>query len=115
VTGGVADGRPVTFCLPPRKGEICVPVRFELRRASVTLQLTSRHRVVGLEVDDDLVLVDIEIAEPATSRPVDVRFDTVPAGAGPDTPYSTLVGKTELRGDPVEVWGTYLGPVADES
>jgi hypothetical protein len=60
------------------------------------------------------MLVAIDITGPATARPVDVRFDVVPAG--PAAPRrSLLVGSVVRDGTKLDVYGMYLGPVADEN
>jgi hypothetical protein len=105
----------ITFCVPPRDGELCLPLLFELPSDHSTQQLTARHRVTGVQLSPDgNVLVAIEITDPATARPVDVRFDVVPHGtdvAG----RSRFVGSIERDGDKFDVHGTYLGPIADEN
>ena len=106
---------PITFCVPPRPGELCAPLLFKLPSDHSTQQLTARHRVTGVHnADDGAVVVAIEITDPATARPVDVRFDVVPAGqsvAG----RAQLVGTVDRGGSKFNVYGTYLGPVADEN
>jgi hypothetical protein len=105
----------LTFCLPPRAGELCLPLTFELPADHSTQQLTARHRVNGVELSPDgTVLIAIDITDPATARPVDVRFDVVPPGKAPSR-RSRLVGALVRDGVKLEVYGTYLGPVADEN
>lgn len=104
----------ISLCVPPRNGELCAPVRIRLRSDSSTLELTSRHRVTGVEMVEDQVVVCVEIADPATARPVDVRFDVQPVG-GEVSPRSRLVGRVERDGESLDVYGTYLGVVADEN
>ena len=41
----------VTLCVPPRAGELCAPVRFLLREDTVVMELTARHRIIGVEWD----------------------------------------------------------------
>jgi hypothetical protein len=105
----------LTFCLPPLPGELCLPLSFELPGDHSTQQLTARHRVHGVTLSaDGKVLVAIDITDPAAARPVDVRFDVVPAGTEA-APRSRLVGSVVRDGTKLEVYGTYLGPVADEN
>jgi hypothetical protein len=113
----------VTLCIPPRAGELCAPIRFLLRQDSTVIELTSRHRVteVGWDAAERAVAIVVEITDPATSRPVDVRFDIVAVGyevaVGSDaiTARSRRIGEVDRNGTRVEVYGTYLGVVADEN
>jgi len=105
----------ITFCLPPRPGELCAPLLLELASDHTTQQLTARHRVTGLEcTEDGRVRVAIEITDPATARPVDVHFDVVPKGTTLGR-HSLLIGTIHRGGTELDVLGTYLGPVADEN
>lgn len=104
----------MSLCVPPRAGELCAPIRLRLPGDHSTQQLTSRHRVTGVEADGGRVVVGVEITDPQTSRPIDVRFDVVPPGERPAA-RSVLLGTVELAGGPAEVYGTYLGVVADEN
>ncbi|MFB4306849.1 hypothetical protein [Actinomadura sp. GTD37] len=105
----------LSLCVPPRPGELCAPVRLRLPGDHSTQQLTSRHRVTGVETGDGgEVVVRVEITDPQTSRPIDVRFDVVRPGARP-TARSVLLGTVRRGGEPAEVYGTYLGVVADEN
>jgi hypothetical protein len=111
----------VTLCVPPRPGELCAPIRFLLRRDSVVIELTSRHRVTEVDWDpqESAVVVVVEITDPATSRPVDVRFDIVRSGHPRDneavSTRSRRIGSVTRDGEEVDVYGTYLGVVADEN
>jgi hypothetical protein len=106
----------VTLCVPPRSGELCAPVRFELRADSTVLELTSRHRVTAVEVDAETnrIVVWIDITDPETSRPVDVRIDVRAPGADAG-PRAQLLGEVEHNGEKRAVHGTYLGLVSDEN
>jgi hypothetical protein len=106
----------VTLCVPPRNGELCAPVRFELEHDSTVLEVTSRHRVTAVEVDpaSDRVVVWIDITDPETSRPVDVRLDVQAPGAEVG-PRAQLLGEIEQHGEKRVVYGTYLGVVSDEN
>jgi hypothetical protein len=105
----------ITFCVPPRDGELCAPLVFELPGDHTTQQLTARHRVTGVQVSQDgKVLVAIDITDPATARPIDVRFDVVPQGTAV-AGRAQLVGSVDRNGTKFDVYGTYLGPVADEN
>src|SRR6185436_2289930 len=72
----------VTLCIPPRAGELCAPVRFLLRADSVVMELTARHRITGVEWDSGecAVAMTVDITDPETARPVDVRIDVVAVG-----------------------------------
>ena len=114
----------ITLCVPPRVGELCAPIRFLLRHDSTVLELTSRHRITAVEWDptERAVAVVVEITDPATSRPVDVRFDILtsddaPADAVAATgpPRSQYLGSVSRDGRDARVYGTYLGVVADEN
>ena len=67
----------VTLCVPPRPGELCAPVRFLVREDSLVMELTARHRITGVEWDEreQAVAMVVEITDPQTARPVDVRID----------------------------------------
>jgi hypothetical protein len=99
--------KAVTTCIPPRSGELCAPIRFLLKRDSTVLELTSRHRItdVGWDAAESAVVMVVEITDPETSRPVDVRFDI----------GSTLIGHVDRESGREAVYGTYLGVVADEN
>ena len=111
----------VTLCVPPRAGELCAPVRFLVREDSVVMELTSRHRITSVEWDEreHAVAMVVEITDPQTSRPVDVRIDVVKAGAKPDAEFedvrTTMIGTVIRDGRQCDVLGTYLGVVADEN
>jgi hypothetical protein len=85
------------------------------------IELTSRHRITDVAWDpvERAVAMIVEITDPATSRPVDVRIDIVRPGTESDaeaiSPRSRRVGHVDRDGEPVEVYGTYLGVVADEN
>lgn len=107
----------VSLCVPPRAGELCAPVRFLVRQDSVVMELTARHRITSVEWDEDeqAVAMIIEITDPQTARPVDVRIDIVEPGApAPDTRTRTI-GTVLRAGRQFDVLGTYLGVVADEN
>jgi hypothetical protein len=57
----------------------------------------------------------VEITDPQTARPVDVRIDVVEAGTKPDDARTTTIGTVVRDGRPRDVLGTYLGVVADEN
>jgi hypothetical protein len=107
----------ITLCVPPRTGELCAPIRFLLRRDSTVLELTSRHRITTVDWDptERAVAVVVEITDPATSRPVDVRFDIVGSGHEMDSARSQYLGSVSRGAEDVDVFGTYLGVVADEN
>jgi len=107
----------VTLCVPPRAGELCAPVRFLLRQDSVVMELTARHRITSVEWDarERAVAMVVEITDPQTARPVDVRIDIVNAGTVAADPRSRMIGTVARDGGQYEVIGTYLGVVADEN
>jgi hypothetical protein len=108
---------PITLCVPPRAGELCAPIRFLLRHDSVVMELTSRHRITAVEWDvgERAVAVTVEITDPETARPVDVRFDVVPANGNHLGCRSRKLGSIVRDGRPFDLFGTYLGVIADEN
>ena len=107
----------VSLCIPPRPGELCAAVRFLLRTDSVVMELTARHRITGVEWDsiERAVAMTVEITDPETARPVDVRIDVVAGGAQSLDPRAQTIG-TIVRDDrDFDVVGKYLGVVADEN
>ena len=108
---------PITLCVPPRPGELCAPIRFLLRHDSIVMELTSRHRItaVGWDAREQAVAVTVEITDPETARPVDVRFDVVAPDAEHPGGRARKLGRILRNGEPVAVFGTYLGVVADEN
>lgn len=106
----------VTLCVPPRNGELCAPVRITLTEQSTFMELTARHRIVGVESDpeSDAVVLQVEITDPETARPVHVRFELVEPGS-PLAARSVLVGTVDHGGQKVDVIGTYLGVVSEEN
>jgi hypothetical protein len=111
----------VTLCVPPRAGELCAPVRFLVRQDSVVMELTARHRIISVEWDEGerAVAMVVEITDPQTARPVDVRIDVVQrgsaAGADRENARTTMIGTVIRDGRQCDVLGTYLGVVADEN
>jgi hypothetical protein len=107
----------VTLCIPPRAGELCAPVRFLLRADSVVMELTARHRITGVEWDvtEQALAMAVEITDPETARPVDVRIDVVATDAPCPDPRTQRIGTIVRDGQDYDVVGTYLGVVADEN
>lgn len=107
----------VTLCVPPRAGELCAPVRFLVRQDSVVMELTARHRITSVEWDEreHAVAMVVEITDPQTARPVDVRIDVVNAGAAAVDARTRMIGTVLRDGKNYDVLGTYLGVVADEN
>jgi hypothetical protein len=107
----------VTLCVPPRPGELCAPVRFLVRQDSVVMELTARHRITSVEWDEreGAVAMVVEITDPQTARPVDVRIDVVTAGAPHVDARTRTIGTVVRGGQQYDVVGTYLGVVADEN
>jgi hypothetical protein len=99
-----------------------MPIRFDLTEEHTVLELTSRHLVRGVETDaaKDTTVVWVDITDPATSRPVHVRFSVLPLAADPSecpeiTVRSRELGEVERAGERYRVFGTYLGVVSDEN
>ena len=110
----------VTLCVPPRAGELCAPVRFLVRQDTVVMELTARHRITSVEWDEHerAVVMVVEITDPQTARPVDVRIDVLEAGAAgsaPAEPRTKMIGGIVRDGRQYDIVGTYLGVVADEN
>ena len=107
----------VTLCVPPRPGELCAPVRFLLRQDSVVMELTARHRITSVEWDEreHAVVMIVEITDPQTARPVDVRIDVIDGDAPQTDARVRTIGRIVRGGHEFEVVGTYLGVVADEN
>jgi hypothetical protein len=107
----------VTLCMPPRAGELCAPIRFLVRQDSVVMELTARHRITSVEWDESerAVAMVVEITDPETARPVDVRIDVIDAGSAVADALTTVIGGIVRDGRHCDVLGTYLGVVADEN
>jgi hypothetical protein len=107
----------VTLCMAPRAGELCAPIRFLVRHDSVVMELTARHRITSVEWDEGerAVAMVVEIADPETARPVDVRIDVVDAGSAVADARTKVIGGIVRDGRQCDVLGTYLGVVADEN
>ena len=80
------------------------------------MELTARHRITGVEWDEreKAVAMVVEITDPQTARPVDVRIDVVDPGTLTE-PRTKTIGRIVRDGRPYDVVGTYLGVVADEN
>ncbi len=113
----MTQDKSVTLCVPPRAGELCAPVRFLVRQNSLVMELTARHRITGVEWDERerAVAMVVEITDPQTARPVDVRIDVVAAGTPHAEPRTKMIGRIVRDGLQYDVLGTYLGVVADEN
>jgi hypothetical protein len=107
----------VTLCIPPRSGELCAPVRFLVRTDSLVMELTARHLITSVEWDavEQAVAMVVEITDPETARPVDVRIDVVAAETGRRELRTQTIGTIMRDGQRYDVLGTYLGVVADEN
>jgi hypothetical protein len=108
---------PITLCVPPRAGELCAPIRLLLRHDSMTMELTSRHRITAVDWDagEHAVAVIVEITDPETARPIDVRFDVLTPDAPPPGGRARKLGRIKRGGEPADVFGTYLGVIAEEN
>jgi hypothetical protein len=107
----------VSLCVPPRAGELCAPVRFLVRDDSVVMELTARHRITSVDWDETerAVAMVVEITDPQTARPVDVRIDVIGAGTAHPDARARTIGTITREGRQFDVVGTYLGVVADEN
>ena len=111
----------VTLCVPPRPGELCAPVRFLVRQDSVVMELTARHRITTVEWDEHerAVAMVVEITDPQSARPVDVRIDVLETVTAAGTTHvdarTRTIGTIVRDGRQYDVVGTYLGVVADEN
>jgi hypothetical protein len=111
----------VTLCVPPRPGELCAPVRFLVRQDSVVMELTARHRITSVEWDERerAVAMVVEITDPQSARPVDVRIDVLETVTAAGTTHvdtrTRSIGTIVRDGRQYDVVGTYLGVVADEN
>jgi hypothetical protein len=81
------------------------------------MELTARHRITGVAWDgaERAVAMMVEITDPETARPVDVRIDVVATGAPCPDPRTQKIGTIVRDGQNYDVVGTYLGVVADEN
>jgi hypothetical protein len=91
-----------------------------VRQDSVVMELTARHRITSVEWDERerAVAMVVEITDPQTARPVDVRIDVIDPGVDPGAltdPRTKAIGRIVRNGRPYDVVGTYLGVVADEN
>ena len=77
----------VTLCIPPRSGELCVPVRFLVRADSLVMELTARHRITRVEWDaaEQAVAMLADAAGTKAQREAEVRRAGYPA-------YTTSAG-----------------------
>src|SRR6201995_815999 len=96
----------VTLCMPPRTGELCAPIRFLVRQDSVVMELTARHRITSVEWDEaeHAVAMIVEITDPQTARPVDVRIDVVEQGTKPGDARTTMIGTVVRDGQQCDVF-----------
>ena len=81
------------------------------------MELTARHRITGVEWDDaeGAVAMTVEITDPETARPVDVRIDIVDVSSSTADQRSQKIGTIVRDRKKYDVVGTYLGVVADEN
>jgi hypothetical protein len=81
------------------------------------MELTARHRITGVkwDVSEHALAMAVEITDPETARPVDVRIDVVAAGTPFPDPRTQKIGTIVRDGQNYDVMGTYLGVVADEN
>jgi hypothetical protein len=57
----------------------------------------------------------VEITDPQTARPVDVRIEVIEQGTARADPRTRTIGTVVRDGRRFDVVGTYLGVVADEN
>lgn len=81
------------------------------------MELTARHRITSVEWDEaeSAVAMVVEITDPQTARPVDVRIEIVNSGAAHAEARVRTIGQIVRDGREYDVVGTYLGVVADEN
>jgi len=81
------------------------------------MELTARHRITGVEWDaaERAVAMVVEITDPQTARPVDVRIEVIEQGTARADPRTRTIGTVVRDGRRFDVVGTYLGVVADEN
>ena len=68
-----------------------------------------------LEASEGAVAIVVEITDPETARPIDVRIDVVDVGAAYPEARARMIGSITRDGREYDVVGTYLGVVADEN
>lgn len=108
---------PVSLCLPPRQGELCLPVRFELPDGYSSLELTARHRITAVELDPGTgaVVLAVDITDPQTARPVHVRFSVLDADVAQVGGRPVRLAELERDGRTLVVHGAYQGVVSEEN
>ena len=81
------------------------------------MELTARHRITSVDWDEreHAVVMVVEITDPQTARPVDVRIDVIDGDAPQTDVRVRTIGRIVRGGQEFEVVGTYLGVVADEN
>jgi stalled ribosome rescue protein Dom34 len=81
------------------------------------MELTARHRITSVQWDEreHAVVMVVEITDPQTARPVDVRIDVIDGDAPRTDARVRAIGRIVRGGKEFEVVGTYLGVVADEN
>ena len=81
------------------------------------MELTARHRITSVEWDEreQAVVMVVEITDPQTARPVDVRIDVIDGDVPRADVRVRTIGRIKRGGREFEVVGTYLGVVADEN
>ena len=81
------------------------------------MELTARHRITSVEWDEreHAVVMVVEITDPQTARPVDVRIDVIDGDTSHADARVRTIGRIVRGGKEFEVVGTYLGVVADEN
>jgi hypothetical protein len=81
------------------------------------MELTARHRITGVEWDvtEQALAMAVEITDPETARPVDVRIDVVATGAPLSRSAHPEDWHDRAGWAEYDVVGSYLGVVADEN
>jgi hypothetical protein len=88
-----------------------------VREDSVVMELTARHRITSVDWDtaERAVAMVVEITDPQTARPVDVRIEVLEVGTAQADPRTRMIGTVMRDGRELNVVGTYLGVIADEN
>ena len=93
--------------------------QFEIRRNDRDFQVGDFLHLCEWDERERAVALVVEITDPQTARPVDVRIDVLEtvtaAGAEHADPRTTTIGTIVRDGRQYDVVGSYLGVVADEN
>lgn len=106
----------MTLCLRPAAGEPIETVKHALREPRTMLAVAARHLVVRIGLDPDDGTTPAVWFDEATqrARPVHVRVELVAPGSRVPVGGRSL-GTVVAPNGPLDVYGTYLGPVSEEN